>query len=66
MTPIPGSIGCPCHGDRRLGDRRLFDGETGRPVNIGPTYRGPGEFRTIPEALAYFKRVDAAMERFYA
>ena len=38
----------------------------GRPVNIGPTYRGPGEFRTIPEALAYFKRVDAAMERFYA
>ena len=49
----------------RLGDRRLFDGETGRPVNIGPTYRGPGEFRTIPEALAYFKRVDAAMERFY-
>ena len=50
----------------RLGDRRLFDGETGRPVNIGPTYRGPGEFRTIPEALAYFKRVDAAMERFYA
>lgn len=50
----------------RLGDRRIFDGETGKPINIGPTYRGPGEFRTIPEALAYFKRVDAAMERFYA
>ena len=47
----------------RLGDRRLFDAETGKPVNIGPTRQGPGEFRTIPEALAHFKRVATAFER---
>ena len=47
----------------RMGDRRLFDAETGKPVNIGPTYRGPGEFKTIPEALAHFKRVADAFER---
>ena len=42
----------------RMGDRRLFDAETGKPVNIGP-----GEFKTIPEALAHFKRVATAFER---
>ena len=42
---------------------RLFDGETGKPCNVGPTYRGPGEFRSIPEALARFKRVADAFER---
>lgn len=47
----------------RMGDRRLYDGETGKPVNIGPTYRGRGEFNTIPEALAHFKRVADAFER---
>ena len=47
----------------RMGDRRLFDAETGRSVNIGPTRRGPGEFKTIPEALAHFKRVAEAFER---
>lgn len=47
----------------RLGDRRLYDGLTGKPCNIGPTYRGPGEFPTVPEALAHFKRVADAFER---
>ena len=47
----------------RMGDRRLFDAETGRPVNIGPTSRGPGEFKSIPEAFAHFKRVADAFER---
>lgn len=47
----------------RLGDRRLIDGLTGEPCNVGPTYRGPGEFRTIPDALAHFKRVADAFER---
>lgn len=46
----------------RLGDRRLFDAETGKPVNIGPTYAG-SEFHKVSDALAHFKRVADAFER---
>lgn len=47
----------------RLGDRRLYDGETGRPVNIGPTYREPAPWNKVSDALAHFKRVADAFER---
>ena len=55
-------VSLPARG--RLGDRRLYDAETGRPCNIGPTSRG-SEFKTIPEALAHFKRVADAFARFF-
>lgn len=40
----------------RLGDIRLCD-ESGQPLNIGPTPRGPTEFRTVDAALDHFRRV---------
>lgn len=47
----------------RMGDRRLYDAETGRPVNIGPTHREPAPWAKVSDALAHFKRVADAFER---
>jgi hypothetical protein len=47
----------------RLGDRRLYDGETGKPLDIGPRHDRPAEFTKISDALAHFKRVADAFER---
>lgn len=46
----------------RLGDIRLCD-ESGRPCNIGPTYRGPSEFGKVDDALNHFRRVARAFDR---
>jgi hypothetical protein len=46
----------------RLGDLRILD-ETGRPINIGPTPRGPSEFQTLENGLDHFRRVSKAFDR---